>query len=173
MRSEKGYTLFEVLIVVGLIGVLSAVAVPVFLSSNALNALWTSSERMGGLIRQTRFRAISQNATYQLRFDCPNAGEMRALIMTGDPAVDDAADRCSANTEGDSEVVVLDTGVTFDPAAATGLQVTGRGVFTALGDAIPLTISVSHGSANRFLTVSATGQITFSDSAPEVVVDEE
>ena len=165
--------MFEVLVVVGLIGVVSSIAVPVFLSSNALNALWTSSERMGGLIRQTRFRAISQNATYQLRFDCPNAGEMRALIMTGDPAVDDAGDRCSANTEGDSEVVVMDTGVTFDPAGATGLQVTGRGVFTAIGDAIPLTIGVSHGSANRFLTVSATGQITFSDSAPEVVVDEE
>jgi type II secretory pathway pseudopilin PulG len=166
MRSEHGYTLFELLVVVGFIGVASAIAFPVFLASDALNDLWTSSERMGALIRQTRFKAISQNATYQVRFDCPTLGDVRGLVMTGNPVVDDAAGRCSANQPGDSEIVEMEAGVAFAPSTATALQVTGRGVFTAIGAAIPLTIDVTHGSTARYLTVSATGQISFSNTDP-------
>jgi prepilin-type N-terminal cleavage/methylation domain-containing protein len=167
MRSERGYTLLEIVIVVALIATVSGIAIPVFLSSNAMNRLWTSSERVGALIRQTRLKAISQNTTYEIRFSCPTVGRLRALVITGDPAIDTSASRCSLEQDGDSEIVEMPTGVTYDPALATGLQVTGRGVFTALGDAIPLTISVTYGSASRFLTVSATGQISFSDTEPE------
>jgi prepilin-type N-terminal cleavage/methylation domain-containing protein len=167
MRSERGYTLFEVLIAVALIGVLSAVALPVFLSSNALNDLWTSSERVGALIRQTRLKAITQNATYQVRFDCPAVGQLRALVMTGDPAVDDDPGRCNVTNTGDSGTIELESGVDYTAGAATALQVTGRGIFTVVGDAIPLTISVTYGDAARYLTVSTTGQITFSDTEPE------
>lgn len=167
MRSERGYTLFEIIIVVALIGVVSGIALPVFLSSNAMNDLWTSSERLGALIRQTRLKAITQNTTYQVRFDCPAAGQARGLVMTGDPAIDDDAGRCSTNQTGDSDIVEMETGVAYDTGTATGLQVTGRGVFSAIGDAIPLTISVTYGTSARYLTVSATGQITFSQTAPE------
>jgi len=166
MRSEHGYTLIELLVVVGFIGVASAMTIPLFLSSDALNDLWTSSERMGALIRQTRFKAISQNTTYQIRFDCPAAGDVRALVMTGDPAVDDAGGRCSANQTGDSDIVEMEQGIDFDQGTATALQVTGRGVFTALGSAIPLTIGITHGSTARYLIVSATGQISFSNTPP-------
>ena len=166
MRSQRGYSLIEVLIALGFIGVVGAIAVPVFLSSNTMSALWTSAERMGALIRQTRLKAISQNNAYIVRFDCPNEGDLRALVVTGDPTIDAAANRCSLAQEGDSEIIELSTGVTFDPGTATELQVTGRGVFNAVGGAIPLTIQVSYGAANRYLTVSATGQITFSDTEP-------
>jgi hypothetical protein len=83
--------------------------------------------------------------------------------MTGDPAVDDDAGRCSDTYVGDSGIVSLPTTVAYDTGDATALQVTGRGVFTALGDAIPLTISVSKGGGIRTLRVSGTGQITFAD----------
>ena len=53
--------------------------------------------------------------------------------------------------------------VTYDHGEATALQVTGRGIFTAAGASIPLTVSVQYGSSTRTLTVSATGQITFSN----------
>jgi len=167
MRTDRGYTLFEVLIVVALIATVSGIAIPVFLSSNALNDLWTGSERIGALVRQTRLKAISQNVGYEVRFNCPSAGRLRGLILTGNPAVDDDANRCNVNSAGDSEIVQMPAGVAFTPAAATGLQVTGRGVFTAVGDAIPLTISVTYGASARYVTVSATGQISFSSTAPE------
>jgi prepilin-type N-terminal cleavage/methylation domain-containing protein len=167
MRSERGYTLFEVLIVLGLIGVISGIALPVFLSSNAMNSLWTSSERLGGLVRQTRLRAISRNTTYQLRFNCPAAGAARGLIVTGNPAIDAAANRCSLSQDGDTEIVYMNPGVTYTPAAGvTGFAITGRGVFTTMGGAIPTTVNVAYGAKSRYLTVSPTGQITFSDTAP-------
>lgn len=163
MRSERGYTLIEVLIVVGLIGIVSGISVPVFMESNARSRLWSGSEQIGATIRQARLRAISANTNHRVVFDCPAAGQLRSLIMTGDPAVDDAAGRCGQTLDGDSGTIEMPSGVAFDSDGATNLEVTGRGVFIATGAAIPLTISVTHGSATRTLVVSATGQITFSN----------
>lgn len=163
MRSDRGYSLIEVLITLGLIGIVTAISVPVFMESNARSSLWTGSEQIGAAIRQARFKAISQNTTYRVVFDCPGVGELRSLVMTGDPAVDDDAGRCGVTMDGDSGIIELPNGVGFDALDATALQVTGRGVLSALGDAIPLTITVTHGSTARTLTVSGTGQITFTD----------
>jgi prepilin-type N-terminal cleavage/methylation domain-containing protein len=163
MRSERGFSLVEVLVVVGLIGILSAISVPVFIESNSRNALWTGAEQIGATIRSARFRAISQNTPYRVTFNCPAANELRTLIVTGDPAVDDDEGRCAQTLEGDTGVIELPTGVVYDTEDATALHVTGRGTFTANGAAIPLTITVTHGSAERTLTVSGTGQINFTD----------
>jgi prepilin-type N-terminal cleavage/methylation domain-containing protein len=163
MVQERGYSLVELLVSLGIIGVMSAVAIPLVLESSRRNDLWAGSERMGALIRQTRLKAITQNRTYRVRFDCPTANRARGLVFQGNPVVDDAANRCSMTIPGDSEIVQMPTGVAFDAEDATELRVTPRGVFTAVGDSIPLTITVTYGSSTRTLTVSATGQITFSN----------
>lgn len=163
MRSDRGYTLFEVLVVLGLIGIITGISVPVFMESNTRNRVWMGSEQLGASIRQARLRAISSNTTYRVVFDCPVEAQVRHLVMTGDPAVDDDAGRCNDTLEGDSGIIEMPSGVGFDAGDATSLQVTGRGVFTATGGAIPLTISVTDGSNARTLTVSSTGQITFTD----------
>jgi prepilin-type N-terminal cleavage/methylation domain-containing protein len=163
MHSQRGYTLIELLIVVGMIGVASAIALPVFIESNARSALWTGSERIGSTIRQARLRAISTNTTHRVMFDCPSAGQLRTLVMIGDPDVDDAENRCTLTLDGDSAIIEMPTSISFDADTATGLQVTGRGVFTALGGPIPLDISVNYGTNIRTLSVSNTGQITFSN----------
>lgn len=163
VRSEHGFTLLELMIVMGIMGVAAAISVPVFIESSARNRLWTASEQIGSAIRQTRLKAISQNTPYQVRFSCPSAGRLRSLVVTGDPLVDDDVNRCSQTLVGDSGIVEMPTSVTYTPALATALQVTGRGIFTAIGESIPLTISVNYGASTRTLTVSATGQITFSD----------
>ena len=161
MLQQRGYSLIELLIGLGIVGVMSAIALPLILESSRRSDLWTGSERMGALIRQTRLKAISQNRSYRVRFDCPAANQARGLVLTGVAAVDNAANRCNATINGDSEIVQMPMGVTVDPNAATELQVTPRGVFTAVGDAIPLTITMGYGTAIRTVTVSATGQITF------------
>jgi Tfp pilus assembly protein FimT len=153
----------ELLITLGLIGVVSAISVPVFIESNARSSLWSGSEQLGASIRSARLKAISQNTAHRVTFNCPAANELRILIMTGDPAVDDDAGRCSQTVDGDSGIIQLPGGVAYDVDDATSLQVTGRGIFTANGGAIPLTITVTHGAATRTLTVSGTGQITFTD----------
>lgn len=163
VTSTRGFTLVEVLMALALIGIVSAIAVPVFIESSARNSLWNASERIGANIRETRLKAITQNTTYRIVFNCPTVGSLRGLIMTGDPVVDDAADRCNQTLEGDSAAVEMPPSVTYDPDGATALQVSGRGVFTAIGGAVPLVVSVNYGATVRTLTVSTTGQITFSD----------
>lgn len=163
MRSERGYTLIEMLVGIAMIGVISAIAVPVFLESNSRNNLWAGSERIGATVRQARLRAISTNTTYRVVFDCPAVNQLRSLVMTGDPTIDDAANRCSQTRTGDTGIIQLPTSVSYDSEDATYLQVTPRGVFSAFGDSIPLQISVNYGASVRTLTVSATGQITFSN----------
>ena len=165
MRSERGYTLFEVLIVIGLIGIVSAISVPVFMESNARNALWTGAEQVGATIRSARFKAISQNTPHRVVFNCPNANELRTIAFQNDPDIDDldTATRCGQTHPGDSGIIELPGGVVYDADDATFLEVSGRGIFTAEDAAIPLTMTFTHGGAVRTLTVSATGQVTFAD----------
>jgi prepilin-type N-terminal cleavage/methylation domain-containing protein len=166
MRSERGYTLFEVLIVVALIGILTAISVPVFLESNARSNLWTGAEQMGAAVRSGRLKAISSNTVYRVVFNCPAANEVRVLVLTGDADTDNPDDfgaRCGQTFEGDSGTIELPTGVAYDTGDATALEINGRGNFSAIGSGIPLTVTVTHGAATRTLTISMTGQITFTD----------
>ena len=166
MRSERGYTLFEVLIVVALIGILTAISVPVFLESNARNNLWRGAEQLGSTIRSGRLKAISSNTNYRIVFNCPAANQVRVLVLTGDLDTDNPEElpaRCGQTFEGDSGTIELPTGIAYDPGDATALEVNGRGTFTALAGALPLVITVTHGGAARTLTVSLTGQVTFTD----------
>lgn len=160
MRSTRGFTLFELLVVMALIAILSAVAIPVVIESSARNAVWTASEQIGSQIRQARLKAISRNRSFRVRFDCPEVGQFRVLVVTGDATIDAAADRCSQTEEFDSGVYSMPANVTYtDPPPL--LEVNPRGIFTStLG--IPTTITVTRtGGSSRSLNMSATGQIAF------------
>jgi Tfp pilus assembly protein FimT len=145
-----------------IIGVVSAVAAPLFVTSTARNNVWTASETIGAQIRQARLKAISRNTTFQIRFNCPAAGQFRSLAMTGTSSIDNHVDRCSQTRDYDSGVFALPTGTSYGDADLV-LSVNGRGVYSsANGSGIPETLSVTYGTSTRTLTVSATGQITFS-----------
>ena len=163
MRSERGYTMIEVAVVIGLIGVISAIALPVFMESNRRTALWNGAEQIGAAVRSARLKAISQNTPYRIAFNCPGVNELRVLVLTGDVAIDDDPGRCGESFEGDSGTIGLPPGVTYEVEDTTALQVTGRGIFSSVGGDIPSTITVMHGAVTRILTVSGTGQITFTD----------
>ena len=158
MRSSRGFTLIELMIAMGIAGILAAVAVPVFIESSARNAVWTASETIGSQIRQARLKAISRNRSFQVRFDCPAVGQLRVLAV--DAATIDDPDRCDVNEEFDSGVFAMPTAVSFGNVDT--LEVNSRGIYTSDG-VIPQTITVTYGANQRTLTVSATGQITFSD----------
>ncbi len=160
MRSSRGFTLFELLVVIALIAILSAISIPALLEGAARNSVWTASEQIGSQIRQARLKAISRNRTFRVRFDCPIVGQYRVLVVTGDAAIDNAADRCSNTEEFDSGIYTMPNQVSYtDPPPL--LEVNPRGIFTStLG--IPTTITVTYiGGSSRNLTMSATGQIAF------------
>jgi prepilin-type N-terminal cleavage/methylation domain-containing protein len=161
MQSSRGFTLIELLVVMGLITIISAMAIPTIQESSVRNTVWTATEMIGVQVRQARLKAISRNTSFRVDFDCPAARQMRVLIVTNDPLVDNAADRCAQYLANDSGIFQLPSDVDITAALPT-LQVTGRGQFTAIGGAVPLTINVGYnGRTFRSMTVSATGQISF------------
>jgi prepilin-type N-terminal cleavage/methylation domain-containing protein len=161
VRSERGFTLIEMLVGVTIVTIGAAMAIPFIQESTVRNSVWTTTEMIGVQVRQARLKAISRNTSFRIRFDCPAVGQMRVLVVTGDNTIDAAADRCSQYLEYDTGIFQMPPQVTYTSALPV-LQVTGRGMYTAIGGAVPLTISVGYGGRTfRSMTVSATGQISF------------
>ena len=160
MRSSQGFTLLEILIVVALIGVLGAIALPVLSESTNRNMVWTASEQIGSQIRQARLKAVSRNMSFQVRFDCPAANQYRVLVVD---ATINNADRCTQTVNFDSGVYTMPPNVTYSNTAT--LQVNGRGQYSIVGiGALPRTMTVTHSIGHaRSFTVNITGQITFAN----------
>ena len=158
MRSNRGFTMIELIIVLGMIGVLSAMALPVMFDANNRNAVWTASEAIGSQVRQARLKAITSNTSFQVRFNCPIAGQYRVLVV--DANINDA-DRCTQYKTRDTGIYTVPANITF--GTPSNLQVNGRGQYSIVGvGALPLTVSVAHTNGHmRNMTISITGQISF------------
>ena len=158
MRSNRGFSMLELIIVLGMLGVLGAMALPVMFDANNRNSVWTASEQIGSQVRQARLMAITRNTSFQVRFDCPVARQYRLLVVDG--TINDA-DRCTQYRTFDSGVFIMPANVTYANTAT--LQVNGRGQYSIVGvGALPRTITVQHSNGHaRTMTVSITGQITF------------
>ena len=150
--------MLEMIVVIGMISVLGAMALPVMFDSNNRNAVWTASEQMGSQVRQARLKAITRNTSFQVRFNCPTTRQYRVLVVDGN--INDA-DRCTQYKTHDSGVYTVPSTMTFGTPPT--LQVNGRGQYSIIGvGTLPLTISVQHANGHaRTFTVSITGQITF------------
>lgn len=159
MGSARGFTLFELLVVMALIGVISAIAIPTLSESSNRNAVWSASEQIGSQIRQARLKAVTRNTPFRVVFDCPADNQYRVLIVDG--TINDA-DRCSNTLTHDSGVMVVPANVSFTDGLPA-LEVNGRGMYSIVGvGVLPLTITVQYANTHtRDLTVSVTGQITF------------
>jgi prepilin-type N-terminal cleavage/methylation domain-containing protein len=162
MRSTRGFTMFELLVVMALITVIAGISIPSVLESTRRNSVWTASELIGSQIRQARLKAISHNKSFRIQFDCPDPGQFRLLEVTGDPTIDNASDRCSTQQTHDSGVMVMPSNVSYGTGLPI-LTVSSRGIFSST-TGIPATITVTYGGyTSRSFTVSATGQISFAD----------
>ncbi len=154
----------ELLVMLGMIGVISAISIPYLSGSTNRNAVWTVSEQIGSQIRQARLKAVTRNQRFRVTFACPAAGQYRVLAVQGNALLDDAADRCIQTYQHDSGIYTVPRNVSFT-AGLPVLEVNGRGQYSLIGVGVmPLPITVTYTGDQTFsrqLTVSTTGQITF------------
>ena len=157
-NNERGTSYLELLCVLGIIGVVSGIAIPALSNAADRNKVYSGTQLVSAAIRNARLAAISRNATYRVRFQCPSAGAVRVLLVTGNAAVDDAANRCSTNVAEDGPSMFLPQGVTYGTVPT--LEVNGRGQMSVPLAAMPLTITVSYENFSQTLSITATGRVT-------------
>ena len=90
-----GFTLIEVMMVVAVGGILSAVSVPALSGAMRRYEMNTASRMISAEIRAARFTAVAKNRTMRVRFNCPGPGQFRVIEVVGNAGIDNAADRCS------------------------------------------------------------------------------
>ena len=158
MRNERGFTLMELVVVVGIAGVLAAVALPGMRIAIDRNKVITTSELVGAALREARLAAVTRNSAFRVRFDCPAAGAIRMLAVTGNNAIDAAGNRCDLTQANDGPAIYMPAGVTF--GAAPIVEVNGRGQLSLVGGGgLPVSIGISYGSYTRNIAITATGRV--------------
>jgi type IV fimbrial biogenesis protein FimU len=156
--SERGTTHLELVFILGIIGVVSAMVIPTLTNALDRNKVYTGSELVAAAIRNARLAAITRNATYRIRFDCPSAGSVRVLVVTGDPTIDNATNRCSTTVAEDGPAMFLPEGVSYGTVPT--IEVNGRGQMSIPSAILPMMITVSYDNFTRALSVSPTGRVT-------------
>jgi prepilin-type N-terminal cleavage/methylation domain-containing protein len=175
-KHVDGFTLTEILVVVAVAAILTALAVPTITGAMRGYALNTSVETVGAAIRAARYSAVSTNRTVRVRFNCPSANQLRIVEVVGSMAVDTAANRCSQAAypypdpdaatapNVDGPVVVLPAGSQFGAVQDLEIDRTGRvtrltSCPTCVSAAAPATVTVGTPYETRTITVTANGQV--------------
>jgi prepilin-type N-terminal cleavage/methylation domain-containing protein len=105
IHDPRGFTLLELMLVVAVITVIGAMAVPQILSTTDHIRISSASRQVERELQTARMKAVRANRPVLVRFNCPAAGRFRAVELLGSVdvlATDDydsrAAARCSEVT---------------------------------------------------------------------------
>ena len=145
-KREAGFSLIELLIVVGLVAVLAGITVPAVAASMTRYSLISTSQQVVSTIRSARVQAVARNRTLRVRFNHPVDGQYQVL---------DSADAEVG------EAQLLPDGADFgDISGDVEFNASGRATHVG-GGAAPVTIVVSNGdeAQDRTITISASGRV--------------
>jgi Tfp pilus assembly protein FimT len=177
IRPSPGFSLVELLVVVAVAMIVMAVAVPSVTATMQSYALNSGVQIIASTVRSARLAAVSKNRQVRVLFNCPIAGQMRAVEVTGNAAIDNAADRCSTTTYPypdpnpaavpniDGPVVVLPEGAQFGAFESVLIGTDGRVTpqtgcpAACVASAVPATVILSNTHDTRTITVAASGQV--------------
>ena len=156
--SNRGYSVVELLVTVAIVGVVSAASIPTVDTALRRNRLHAGAQLVLTQLRTARLTAITRNASVRVAFDCPSAGAVRLLEVTGDSAIDEAADRCRMDRAGDGPAAWLPAAVSFTEAPA--IEFSGRGLASAQDTSVPVSIKVGYDTDTRTIVVTGIGRIS-------------
>ena len=148
LADNRGFSLAEMLAVTGIIGVLTAIAIPSFLSTRPGLRLNGAAREVFGKLMWARAQAVEENTTYSVAF--PNDHTLTIINDTNGNGVADLGET--------TEAVDIQTDYTDVTFVVGGSDATpnfnGRG--TTSGET---TITVSNSSGTRIVTVTPTGNV--------------
>jgi prepilin-type N-terminal cleavage/methylation domain-containing protein len=187
-RGVRGFTLLELLLVMAITAIVSAMAVPALMNTSAQLRLASATRQVERELQQARMRAVRGDRIIRVRFNCPSARQYRIVEVLGTlnkPATDDAdaraATRCNdtnypypdTNTDyfavpnHDGPLRTLPDGVAFSASQTIDFWPNGTahagGSFAPFGTDVTLRVyDVKKGTTfNRAITVNGLGKITY------------
>ncbi len=88
MASMKGFTLLELMVVIVLVGLLAAIALPEYVSWRTRARFNETSQAIASTLREARAQALSSNVQQRVEFDLANR---RYRTLGGDRAINSTA----------------------------------------------------------------------------------
>jgi Tfp pilus assembly protein FimT len=178
-QNDAGFTMVELLIIAMIAIAVSAVAAPSFRAFRESMRARNAARLVERELQTARLKAVSVSRSLRVRFNCPAAGQLRILELTGVATTDEAANRCDPAAfpyPGPNDALrstpSLDSPVIYLPDSTT---VTGTVLFfefdprgqvysvSTSGDVQPLaattTLTVTRKGYSNTVTVNALGRI--------------
>lgn len=156
LHKGNGYTIIELMSVVVVIGILAAMAVPVFVRMAPRLNLKSDARTSLNYLRLARSKAVAENGQYGIFFDTGN----RRLILFRDSNLPAAATYESGQDSVIDSSIVLHNNVSFNSVSFAGNTVVffPSGAASASG-----TVTLNHTETTRVYTINvlaATGRST-------------
>ena len=92
--SDRGFSLVDLVLVIALVSTITGIAVPVAANVAELMRLGVATRAVERELQSARLRAVSSNRQLAVRINCPGAGQLRIVEITGVAATDRDANRC-------------------------------------------------------------------------------
>ena len=147
--DERGFTLAELLVVIGMIGILSILATPSFLSYYQSSTLQAGAQELATAINRGRQLAISRNTTVCVQLSGTNITMRTAVCSTGTLYT-------GPETDGNG-VIRLTNGMRVSFAGGTSVVFNNLGAATTANN---FTVTNPVTNLTRSVVVSASGQVS-------------
>jgi Tfp pilus assembly protein FimT len=176
---QAGFTMTELVVVMAGAVTLAALAGPSFSTLIEANRARTAARQVERELQTARLKAVTTSRALRVRLDCPAAGQLRILEVTGIGTTDNAPNRCDpvafpspgpadtlrSTPSLDSPVIYLPEGTTvtgatrhFEFSTRGSVHVVdGSGATTDVAGDVVLTIT-RHGWTYT-ITINALGRI--------------
>ena len=161
--GEAGFTLIEVLITTVVIIAIGAMLVPQFSNLMQSQRARTAGRLVERELQSARLKAVTSSKRMRVKLNCPVAGQLRVVEVTGVAATDNASNRCDevafpfpgpndalrSTPSLDAPLVRLPLGTTITTAVTTfefgsrgdAAQVGSTGVVTILAGETTVTVT--------------------------------